>query len=302
MSYALKCAGKQVTYNDVLAFNHQIGLALIENDSVYLGDDEINAIGVRRPGVEYGRFIEETFRGIYFTDDENRWLDLAVVNIRRLACRLKRALAWFALFQSAMAKRPYNLFHRCNLYMRTADVTRGFGNKASWDRSFGDHFKTFTAEANAAVVDSSGSCRAINRDALDLEPGFDLVYIDTPYINHAGVGVDYRDFYHFLEGMMCYDDWPTMLDITSKHRRLVRRQDPWAVAGSCHEMFRRLFARFRESILVVSYRNDGIPSVEELGVMLHEVKPEIRIIEGTRYQYALSTKRATREVLLLGTG
>ena len=302
VAYAFKAAGKEVTYNDILAFNHQIGLALIENDASRLEDDDIEAIGVRHAGVEYGDFIERTFEGIYFTTEENRWLDVAVANIRRLAPPYKQALAWFALFQSATAKRPYNLFHRRNLYMRTADVERGFGNKVSWDRSFPEHFKVFAREANSAVIDSGGRCRAICRDALDIEPGFDLVYIDTPYINRVGVGVDYREFYHFLEGMVRYDDWPALIDLRSKHRRLKRQHDPWCDARSCHDMFRRLFHRFRESILVVSYRSDGIPSIDQMAEILGTVKQCVRVIAGAQYQYALSTRRETKQVVLVGDG
>lgn len=301
VAYALKRKAKQVTYNDVLAFNHQIGLALIENDHVTLTDDDIEAIGVRHAEVDYGRFIEETFRDVYYIDEENRWLDMAVANIGRLTCRYKRAMAWFALFQSCMAKRPYNLFHRRNLYMRTADVERSFGNKVSWDRGFPDHFRTFATEANRAVFDGGGVCRATCSDALEIEPDFDLVYIDTPYINGAGVGVDYRDFYHFLEGMVHYDSWPTQIDRASKHLRLRRRPNLWSDGAKCIDMFRRLFKRFRKSILVVSYRSDGIPSTDELVTLLREVKPNIRVIAGDRYQYVLSRRRNSREVLLIAT-
>ncbi len=301
MAHAFKCAGKEVTYNDVLAFNHQIGVALIENDSVRLDPEEIEAVCARKAGVTYRDFIERTFEGIYFTTEENRWLDVAVANVSGLTCPYKRAIAWYALFQSAMAKRPYNLFHRANLYMRTAEVKRGFGNKTSWDRSFADHFKKFAAQAGAAVVDTSKPCRATCRDALEIEPAFDLVYIDPPYINSSGIGVDYRDFYHFLEGMVRYDDWLDMIDRQSKHRRLTRERDPWSNPATCRDMFRLLFERMRESILVISYRSDGIPSVEELAEMLGNVKRRVRVIAGNRYQYVLSTKRSTREVLLIGT-
>ncbi len=300
VAYALKQLGKHVTYNDILAFNHQIGLALIENDSVQLSDEEIESVGVRRGGVSYGDFIERTFAGIYFTDEENRWLDIAVGNIRRVENRYQRALAWFALFQSAMAKRPYNLFHRSNLYMRTADVTRSFGNKATWDRSFQDHFRRFAYEANAAVIDGGGDCRAICRDALDVEPAFDLVYIDTPYISRAGIGVDYQQFYHFLEGLVRYEEWPALIDDRFKHRPLARVDQPWSDPQRCEEMFRKLFARYQDSILAVSYRSDGIPSIDELAIMLRNVKERVRIIDGPLYQYALSTNSRSREVLLIG--
>jgi hypothetical protein len=203
------------------------------------------------------------------------------------------------VFQAAMAKRPYNLFHRSNLYMRTAEVARSFGNKASWDRGFTEHFRAFAAEANAAIINSGGRCRALCRDALDVDPVYDLVYIDTPYINRAGVGVDYREFYHFLEGMVRYGDWPELIDYESKHRRLTRRKDPWSDPRTSHEMFRRLVDHFRSAILVVSYRNDGIPTIAELADMLRAVKGRVRKIEGSRHQYALSTRRNTREALLI---
>ena len=92
VAYAFKRAGKEVTYNDLLAFNHQIGLALIENDSVRLDEEGIAAIGRARPGVEYDDFIERTFEGIYFTTAENRWLDLAVADIRGLTCTFRQAI------------------------------------------------------------------------------------------------------------------------------------------------------------------------------------------------------------------
>ncbi|MEK7730326.1 MAG: DNA methyltransferase, partial [Planctomycetota bacterium] len=207
---------------------------------------------------------------------------------------------WFALFQSAMAKRPYNLFHRSNLYMRTADVTRSFGNKATWDRSFQEHFRRFAHEANAAVIDGGGDCHAIYGDALEVGPGFDLVYIDTPYINRAGVGVDYQQFYHFLEGLVRYEEWPALIDDRFKHRPLARVDQPWFDPRRCREMFRKLFARYRSSILVVSYRSDGIPSIDELAIMLRNVKQRVRVIDGPLYQYALSTNSRSREVLLIG--
>ncbi len=50
--------------------------------------------------------------------------------------KIKKAMFLWALFQSCISKRPYNLFHRKNLYVRTADVKRNFGNKTTWDKPF----------------------------------------------------------------------------------------------------------------------------------------------------------------------
>ncbi|MCH7872594.1 MAG: DNA adenine methylase, partial [Planctomycetes bacterium] len=75
VSYALKREGRHVTFNDVLAFNHQIGLALIENDGVTLDGVDVKALTVRCPNVHYEGFIARTFGGIYFTHEENAELD-----------------------------------------------------------------------------------------------------------------------------------------------------------------------------------------------------------------------------------
>jgi len=301
VAYAFKCAAKAVTYNDVLAFNHQIGTALIENSRTALDEETARSIGRRLEGVVYPSLVEDTFEGVYFTPEENRWLDVAATNIARIECRYRRAIAWFALCQAAMAKRPYNLFHRRNLYMRTADVKRGFGNKTTWERSFDSHFLAAVAEANEAIVDLGRPCRAVCGDALDVKGTFDLVYVDTPYVRKGGVGVDYRDFYHFLEGLLHYDRWADMIDRGSRHLRLTREPNPWCVGARCGGQFRRLFGRYRGSILVVSYRSDGVPSIEELAAWLGDVKRSVRVIDSNRYQYVLSKNRSSREVLLIGS-
>lgn len=300
VAHALKCLGKHVTYNDILAFNEQIGLALIGNDNVTLDDQDIRLVTQPHADVEYGDFIVSTFEGVYFTTEENRWLDTAVGNIRSIKCSLKRALSWFALLQASMVKRPYNLFHRANLYMRTADVKRGFGNKASWDRPFPDHFVHFAREANRAVFDGKGSCRVTRSDVFEVGGDFDLVYLDPPYVGANGIGVDYHGFYHFLEGMVNYDQWAELIDRGSKHLKLRACDNPWTDPARSLDAFRRVFDRFRNSTLVVSYRSDGIPTIDELERALREVKSDVRVVELERRQYVLSTRRHSREMLLVG--
>lgn len=299
VAHALKCLGKQVTYNDVLAFNHQIGTALIENDQVRVTPERVKSIATRRPEGDYDDFIERTFEGIYFPTEENRWLDVAVANIRAVGDRHERAMLWHALFQAAMAKRPYNLFHRGNLTMRTADVPRTFGNKATWERPFDEHFRRFTDAANRAVVDGAGTCRAICGDAMSVEGFFDLVYIDPPYINARGIGVDYHHFYHFLEGLVDYPNWRDRIDDRYKHRPLVRRPQPWTDRDQVHAAFRTLFNRFRESTLMVSYRSDGIPTPGEIESMLVDVSCHVRVITIADRPYALSTASGTQELLFV---
>jgi adenine-specific DNA-methyltransferase len=250
----------------------------------------------------YDDFIARTFDGIYFLPAENRWLDMVCQNIAAMKSRFARALAYYALFQSALVKRPFNLFHRRNLYMRTARVRRGFGNKTTWDRSFEEHFRRFAAEANAAVLDSGVQCKAMNRDALAVQGSFDVVYIDPPYINGRGRGVDYHGFYHFLEGMADYANWPDRIDHGSKHRRIEPVDTPWTKPKQVKAALAQLFERFADSVLVMSYRSDGVPARAELVRLMKRFKPRVRVhTPSRRYQYVLSTNRRSTELLLIGT-
>lgn len=129
VSFRLKEEGKQVTYNDILPFNHIIGKALIENENICLEEFEIEALLRKDADVEYPDFIVRTFKDIYFTDEENRWLDVVSTNIRRMDNPYKQAIAYFALFQSCIIKRPYNLFHRRNLYVRLQEVERSLATR-----------------------------------------------------------------------------------------------------------------------------------------------------------------------------
>ncbi len=301
VAYRFKQAGKSVTYNDSLRFNYYIGLALIENSQVRLSPDEVEGLLHRHPGIEYPSFITDTFHDVYFTDAENAWLDQTITNLRRLDDECKFALASFALCQACIIKRPYNLFHRKNLYMRLSKVQRSFGNKVTWDRPFEDWFRVFVAEANEAVFDNGRLNHAANFDAVEIEQPYDLVYVDPPYVSSRGTAVDYRDFYHFLEGLTMYDEWPEHIDWHSKHRRLVPKRTPWADKRAILSAFDHLFARFQDSIIVVSYRTDGIPSEQELASVLHRYKKNVLVEHYGHYKYVLSRKGDSKEMLLVGT-
>ena len=301
VAYRLKQEGKQVTYNDYLRFNYCIGLALIENSYVQLSHEEVEWLLQGHQDTTYPSFIQATFPGIYFTDEENAWIDQAITNIRQLTDPYKFAIAFFSLCQSCIVKRPYNLFHRKNLYIRFADVERSFGNKTSWDRPFDEWFRIFAQEANEAVFDNGQQNLALNLDTVNVPSEYDLVYIDTPYISQKGSSVDYYWFYHFLEGLTMYDAWGKMIDYGSKHLRLKPRQSEWSDKKMIHSAFDRIFQRYRNSIIVVSYRSDGIPSEEELCALLQRHKCHVSVHYYGQYQYALSTNDRSSEILLIGT-
>jgi len=301
VGHYLKRQGKSVTYNDLLKFNYYFGSALIENQNVLLTAEEVDQILLDGKPALSRNFVAEAFQGIYFTDEENRWIDRVVTNIGMLKDPFKFALAFFALSQACIIKRPYNLFHRKNLYVRFADVKRSFGNKATWDRPFEHWFRVFVKEANSAVFDNGRENAALNLDAAGVPGTFDLVYIDTPYISARGGAVDYLAFYHFLEGLAHYTDWEMHIDSASGHRAFKRRVNEWTDKKSIGSAFHNLFSRYRDSILVVSYRSDGIPDESELTEILKTYKKDVRVHRFGRYKYALSTNSASQELLFVAT-
>jgi len=223
---------------------------------------------------------------------------MAIKNIDHFENKYKKALAYFALFQACMIKRPFNLFHRKNLYIRTADVNRKFGNKATWDKPFSHFFKKFCLEANAAVFDNGKNNKAYNKDVFDLSEKTDLVYIDTPYINSRGIGVDYLEFYHFLEGITDYDNWKDRINWKTRNRCLKEADCVWLDKKKIKNAFNELFGKFSNSILVISYRSDGIPSIDELLEMLERHKKKVYKTNHVRYKYVLSNNESKESLLI----
>lgn len=299
VAYLLKQKGKQVAYNDILTFNWFIALALIENDSITLTDEDVDFLLTKHKDIKYPTFIYDTFKDIYFTDEENQWIDVTVTNINQLENLYKKAIGYYALCQSCRIKRPFNLFHRKNLYLRLADVERSFGNKTTWDTPFEVHFRKFVASANQSVFSNGMRNKALNLDVFDIEGDFDLLYIDTPYISKDGVEVDYFGFYHFLEGLVRYSEWKEMINYQTKHKKLNGDKNPWIDKNRIYSAFERLIKKFKDSILVISYRSDGIPTISELVDLLKRYKSNVEELKQKSYKYVLSNNHS-EEVLLIG--
>ncbi len=313
VSYLLKRMGKEVTFNDLFRWNYILGQAVVVNNRVTLSDKDVDRILSPRTDYPWGRVVRTNFKGIYYLDSENEWIDTVTTNILKLTgyskeiLRYKRALAFYALFQACLVKRPFNLFHRRNLDVRLRDVPRSFGNKATWDRPFADWFRRFVAEANELVFDSQKPCRAINREVFHIDPsGFEMVYLDPPYVKKAPrrEGTDYLRYYHFLEGLANYYTWAKRVDFSTQNRRLKETRSELAfIPDKAIDSFDQLFQQFRSSKIVLSYKAGGIPSVDTLRRLLKKYKSNVTLITKP-YVYALNrqngNKSLNRECVLVG--
>lgn len=308
VSYLFKLMGKKIVFNDVLWSNYQSGIALIENDSVILKQNDLKFL-LQPNGFSYPSFIHDTFKGIYYLNSENKWLDMICFNIDKLSdiysgrtLRIKRALSYHALFQACLSKRPFNLFHRKNLSLRKSTVKRTFGNKATWDTDFKTLFLRFHDEISQKIFSNRQRHKAICRDIMQIkDTQFDLVYLDPPYMRPGEKSPkDYFSMYHFLEGMVDYSSWPRKIDWNSRNRRLVKKRSSWDdndVKGN----FNALFEKFQDSVIVVSYGDPGTPSVKTITRLLRQYKSKVVVLK-KRYNYRLNRGNGNKmyEVLIIG--
>jgi len=315
VSYLLKKMGKEVTYNDKLHFNYLIGKAIIQNPRYKLSEEDVIELKRSKPEIEYDNLIARNFENIYYLPEENNWLDNMANNIVNMnhyhgsVLEYKKAIAYYALFQSSIIKRPFNLFHRNNLDIRTNDVERNFGNKTTWDKSFKDHFKKFIDEANSLIFNSGKPCLALNESILEIDPyGYQMVYIDTPYLRKDGSNEssNYLRCYHFLEGLSKYEEWENLIDFDSINLRLaqVEEQNDFK-KENIHETFEKIIEKFKKSKIVLSYKFGGIPSIAFIVKTMKKHKKNVRTVS-TPYNYALNhnngdAKKNNREVLIIGS-
>lgn len=313
VSCLFKRMGKRVTYNDLYRFNQIIGESIVENDRVLLTEGDVDFL--LSSGNNGDSFISDNFQGFYYLDEENEWLDQVVYNIESLndlyhgeKLKYKKAIAYNALFQSCLAKRPYNLFHRKNLDMRTRDVWRGFGNKSTWDKPFPVHFRLFVKEINDSVFYSKEKCRAVRQDVFDIKTGhYDMVYLDPPYLKKRGEGNESSDYlrcYHFLEGIANYCQWGKLIDKDTHNKRIIKSYSPNHFKPErALTVYDKLIKKFKKSIIVLSYRYGGTPTIEELSNIMLQYKENLDVYD-RHYKYALNKQNGdadlNREYLLIG--
>lgn len=312
VSYLLKWMGKRVTYNDYLRFNYFKGKAIIENSNVTLTNDDVEKL-LNFDAPISSTFVRDTFNGKYYTPEENIWIDGMAANITildkeysGLELDYKRCLAYYALFESCLMKRPFNLFHRSNLNLRMNTVDRTFGNKVTWEKPFDHLFRRFVTEANRLVFSNGEVNSASNKDAMLLRSdGYDLVYIDPPYfcVERNDSECDYGKMYHFLEGLANYQVWGNLIDYKSSILQLKRNGNSWLEKNIVRDNLEELFKKFQDSIIVLSYKSPGIPTEDEIVSLLRKYKRRVRV-EKTKYSYALSRSngqtRENIELLIIG--
>ena len=130
---------------------------------------------------------------------------------------------------------------------------------------------------------------------------FDLVYLDPPYQRPKDSHPkDYYPLYHFLEGIVDYDNWPSRIDFSKKHRPLLKIQSSFEKKSLLNNI-ELIVNKFSDSIIAISYGEPGIPTIREIQSILAKYKSKVFVYNRV-YSYKLNKKNGNemREVLLLG--
>jgi len=137
---------------------------------------------------------------------------------------------------------------------------------------------------NASVFDNNQKNVSTCGDIFELERrNFDLVYIDPPYYSTRSDN-DYLRRYHFVEGLCSY--WRDVeIQHSTKTKKIKKYSTQFDSKKTVYDAFDRLFAMFPESILVVSYSSNSLPTKEEMIEILKQYKKTVEIKE-LDYKYS----------------
>lgn len=301
-SYFFKIKGKTVIYNDIFTFNYFIGKALVGNKKLELTYEELHNLFIKSNDIFYDNIIERNFDGIYFNNDENKIIDIVVQNIEAIENVNKKASAYYILFQSCMIKRPYNIFHRKNLNLRTNFNGGGFGNKVTWERSFEELFYKFYVELENFVFDNDKENLILNTTALNCDIRADLIYIDPPYFSNRTTNTPYHSKYHFLEGLTHYKEIEQNINYNSKHKEIfINKSNEFEDKKYFLTDLDNLISKHSKSIIVISYRNNGYPSIPDIEKLVKLYKSHTLVIDLGNYNYALNKdNKNNSEFLIIG--
>lgn len=127
--------------------------------------------------------------------------------------------------------------------------------------------------------------------------------MDPPYVPMSDDNC-YMKRYHFLEGLACYWEGKEIL-MHSKVRKIAKPFTPFSYRKTAVEAFDRLFRKFADSILVLSYSSNGYPDMETLKKLMRRYKRSVTVVEKEhRYHFgthATVQRNIVKEYLIIGT-
>lgn len=267
VGYLMKCMGKRVVATDFLNFPATLAKATIENNRQQLDGPAIKTLlrltRKRSPG-----FVERTYSGIFYTPEDLRFIDCVSLNINELEDEHQQSLARSALIRSCLKRQPRGVF------TVSGDLSKYDDGRRDLRLSIEEHFLEQIEVFNGVVFDNHKRNFARRGDVFSSRPdNVDLVYLDPPYVPRSDDNC-YIKRYHFLEGLSCY--WEGLeIDESTKVKKIPKRYTPFSYRRTAIEAFDRMFKRFRNQKIVLSYSSNGFPDLEVLVELMSRHKGKV---------------------------
>lgn len=249
VSYLLKAMGKKVISNDYMQFAANISTAIILNNKTKLNQKDLEIL-TRKPK-KYDKFVQTKFDGIFFSKEDNDFIDIIRHNSLQLT-KIKRSLALAAIIKACQKKQPRGLF-----------TFKGFRYddgrldlKKSIQEQFFDAVKVF----NKSIFNNKQNNIVLNKNFLDVNNQADLIYIDPPYYSkHSDNGYVRR--YHFLEGII--RSWKGVEiqenSIVKKFKNYPSMFDTEVGSKFAIEL---LIKKYANKIIIFSYSSNSLPDID----------------------------------------
>lgn len=298
VSYMFKFLGKKVFYNDGLQSNCVMAKSVLSSSPTFTEGEMTELLLSIRPR---DGIISKHYDNLFYTPEENNWLDGILSEILYMDEEKKNEI-YYSLFQACLMKRPYNLFHRANLNLRTnPNVMRRFGNASTWNRKFDEllvlnhkrlHRAQFDGQHHAEVLQPS--------DAFELPTGFDLVYLDPPYIGKGSKVEGYFKRYHFLETLLNYQEVEKIVDLDSRIKTPnleSKMVDAWVSPRLFKDKLFGLVEKHKKSIVVLSYVDNAVPTIDEINVLFKSYFRKVVNLQ-LETNHALSSRRKMEQLFI----
>jgi len=268
VAFLFKQMGLQTITNDLLSFNCQIGLALIENKDQTLTDADLDVLFLQNPDPSYYNLMEHLFTDLFFEQRETRFLDAFRGNVERLSNKYKRALALAVMNRSMTRKTTMGHFAHTQALSYAANPERVKRNR-SLIRSLKDIFLELLLDYNAAVFDNGKENLSLQGDAAEGVPltgSADVIYFDPPYCDsHA----DYQGFYHLLETYTEY--WKDKNFVNGTKRYDPKRKSGFDRKVEILDAFKKTFANAQHiPCWLISYNDRSYPDIDTLTSLISE--------------------------------
>ena len=282
VGYMFKSQEKSVISNDYMAMSATFTKAMVENNTVTLPLEGAKQLLVAHK--ESDHFVSTKFQGLYYTDEENDLIDTLRTNIAAIRDPYKHAIAMTALIRACIKKRPRGIF--------TYTGHRYDDGRKDLQKSFAEQFLDAVEVVNNAVFDNGKVNRSKHGDAMDLQvEQADLVYIDPPYYSPLSDN-EYVRRYHFVEGLA--RDWKGIeIQEHTQTKKFKSYPTPFSTRKGAKDAFDKLFKKFANSILIVSYSSNSLPTQDEMVAIMAKYKQHVEVIP-IDYKYSFCNQNEAK--------